>query len=210
MKVLVTGQSGFVGRHVVALLLNRGDQVFMLPAYQADAMIHLAWNGLPNYESEAHFSNVEWQFEMISDAAKHGLTNITVAGTCLEVVANPPAYARAKLELHRLLKELPIELKWLRLPYLYGEGQPEHCLLPSLQRAIARGDRQFHVAPTSKVFMDVSEAAWCLCNATKLHEGGVFDFTDKTPETVEYFCRYSVPAGAIELVEDYPLASWEQ
>lgn len=210
MKVLVTGQSGFVGRQVVALLRHRGDLVVTLPDNQADAMIHLAWEGLPNYESAAHFSNVDWQFEMITDAVKAGLTNITVAGTCLEVVATPPAYALAKLELHRRLKELPIELKWLRLPYLCGEGQPEHCLLPSLHRAINKGDSQFHVAPTSHVFMDVREAAWCLCSATKLTVGGVFDFTDKTPEPVADFCRRNMPFSAIALVEDYPLASWEQ
>lgn len=85
MKIAVTGATGFVGRHVVAALLDRGVAPALLgrdfsdtPAAwkdlpmvgadigngavglferlgRPDVLIHLAWSGLPAYRSSHHF-----------------------------------------------------------------------------------------------------------------------------------------------------------
>jgi dTDP-6-deoxy-L-talose 4-dehydrogenase (NAD+) len=85
MRIAVTGANGFVGRHVVRKLVERGAEVTAVvrpggsPAdlpgcpkqvqmdlstppvgafdllNQPDCLIHLAWGGLPNYRSLHHF-----------------------------------------------------------------------------------------------------------------------------------------------------------
>lgn len=87
MKVLVTGATGFIGRHVVSQLVDRGhqvtalvrnpDRVHGLPWQQRvrlvtsdidaagfddaldghDACLHLAWPGLPDYQAHLHFES---------------------------------------------------------------------------------------------------------------------------------------------------------
>ncbi len=207
MRVFCTGQTGFVGRHVVPLLIEQGHELVELTE-RPNTMMHLAWAGLPNYDNHAHFHNVQWQAELISLSNKLGVYNVTVAGSCLEVVKHTTPYAAAKMELHARLLRLPLLLKWVRLPYLYGEGQREGCLLPRLNAAIKNRDKQFHVAPTTLPFMHVSDAAKFLVSA----------MTDERPQTmncsgalmrVADFCRQHMDEGAIELVEDYPLKQWE-
>ena len=87
MKVAVTGASGFVGKHVLGALLQRGVEVvavtrmasrlasvnnmvrvvetdiahsrtdFFEAMGRPDILIHLAWDGLPNYMSLHHFED---------------------------------------------------------------------------------------------------------------------------------------------------------
>ena len=84
-RILVTGATGFVGQHLVPLLVEKGhevvaiardeekarlfdwfDEVHFVSANLSDgtqdlkisqgmSLIHLAWAGLPNYKSTFHF-----------------------------------------------------------------------------------------------------------------------------------------------------------
>ncbi len=95
LKVLVTGATGFVGRHLVAALLARGhdarkaqalpwiDQVEFVAAdvhaedldvgalsAGIDVLAHLAWPGLPNYQALFHFEHPRyWSREPVSNMA---------------------------------------------------------------------------------------------------------------------------------------------
>ena len=117
MKVMVTGATGFVGRHVVAHLLASGQQVIavsrdiqrakampwfaniefidcdlhqdfaaLLSAENLpDALIHLAWPGLPNYRDFFHISkNLPADLAFLEAMVLNGLRHLQVAGTCLE------------------------------------------------------------------------------------------------------------------------------
>lgn len=87
MRVALTGATGFIGRHVLAALANKGLDVVLLvrdnaklgelnPPFEVvqadigvlddqlfnrlgnpDVLIHLAWSGLPNYKSLHHFED---------------------------------------------------------------------------------------------------------------------------------------------------------
>jgi nucleoside-diphosphate-sugar epimerase len=192
-KVLVTGCSGFIGNYVVRQLLQNNcqviatsvdegkarhhdwfSQVTWIPFNlqkdtdvtvfgQLDAVIHLAWEGLPNYKSLFHFEeNLPVHYHFLKNLIAHGVTDVTVTGTCFEygmqegmlkedtptLPANP--YALAKDTLRKFLSELqklyPFDFKWVRLFYLYGEGQNPNAILSQLQKAILNKEPAFKMS----------------------------------------------------------------
>jgi dTDP-6-deoxy-L-talose 4-dehydrogenase (NAD+) len=128
-----------------------------------DVLIHLAWDGLPNYKSLYHFeTELPKQYAFLKHLITEGLPAVVVAGTCFEYgmrsgalsadlmpqPANPYAYAKAALhqQLHFLQTTHPFKLTWARLFYLYGAGQAPTSLYTQLQQAIARGDSVFNMS----------------------------------------------------------------
>jgi dTDP-6-deoxy-L-talose 4-dehydrogenase (NAD+) len=192
MKVLVTGATGFVGRHTVARLLQQGHEVVAVARNedkaralhwfgqvrfiaadlhrppenaavffdQPDAVIHLAWPGLPNYKSLFHFEhNLQADYRFLKSLVTGGVGRVLVTGTCFEYgmksgplaenlptnPANP--YALAKDTLRQFLEALRLEhpfiMQWARLFYMYGPGQNPKSLIAQLDAAIERGDLEF-------------------------------------------------------------------
>jgi nucleoside-diphosphate-sugar epimerase len=56
-------------------------QFFGLP----DRMIHLAWEGLPNYKDDFHEKiNLPRHYSFLTNLIRNGLNDLTVTGTCFE------------------------------------------------------------------------------------------------------------------------------
>ncbi|TVT85653.1 NAD(P)-dependent oxidoreductase [Pseudomonas sp. H3(2019)] len=195
MKILVSGATGFVGRHLVSALLANGCQVRAvarnaeaaqgLPWINAvefvaadihavdldiaaltdgvDALAHLAWPGLPNYQALFHFEhNLMADYRFIKGVVEAGVSQVLVTGTCFEYgmqsgplseatapqPSNPYGLAKntLRLFLEALQHERPFTLQWARLFYLYGAGQNPNSLLASLDRAIESGEAQFNMS----------------------------------------------------------------
>jgi len=125
-----------------------------------DVLIHLAWGGLPNYQSNHHFEiELPKQYGFIRAMVEGGLSSLVVSGTCYEYgmtsgclredqLSEPTnAYAFAKMALYRQLLFLKSHrhfgLSWARLFYCYGDGQAPSSLLPLLQSAVERGEKRF-------------------------------------------------------------------
>lgn len=128
-----------------------------------DALAHLAWPGLPNYQGLFHFEhNLFADYAFIKRAVEAGVTQVLVTGTCFEYglqsgpldESTPPQpvnpYGLAKntlrLFLESLRRELPFSLQWARLFYLHGEGQNPNSLLASLDRAIDANEASFNMS----------------------------------------------------------------
>ncbi len=128
-----------------------------------DLLIHLAWQGLPNYKEKFHLEkNLPSHSAFLKNILVNGLQNLVVTGTCFEygmnegrlseeMESNPQnPYAIAKDKLRKFLEELQkhnsFNLKWIRLFYMYGKGQNPNSLLSQLEKAIQNGDTVFNMS----------------------------------------------------------------
>lgn len=145
--------------------LSRLDRTVDYYAFfgKPDRMIHLAWEGLPRYKERFHLDvNYPRHALLLENLLSHGLTDLTVTGTCLEYgmqegelgeelptrPGNP--YAQAKDQLRRRLEEWQIDrpfcFRWLRLFYMYGEGQNPNSLFSQLDKALEQGASVFNMS----------------------------------------------------------------
>jgi nucleoside-diphosphate-sugar epimerase len=133
-----------------------------------DAVIHLAWEGLPNYKADFHITeNLPRHFAFIKNLVQHGQQNITITGTCLEyglqegcLTEDMPtmpatAYAIAKDSLRKQLEQLrqqvSFQFKWVRLFYMYGAGQNSNSLFSQLNSALEKGETVFNMSGGEQV-----------------------------------------------------------
>lgn len=130
---------------------------------EPDALIHLAWEGLPNYKSSFHCDiNLPRHLALLKNMIENGLRDITVTGTCFEygikegcLNENMPSdpnnsYAFAKDNLRKQLQEFQkkndFKLRWIRLFYMYGKGQNSNSLFSQLDKALANNDEMFNMS----------------------------------------------------------------
>ncbi|MEO6117802.1 MAG: NAD-dependent epimerase/dehydratase family protein [Methylotenera sp.] len=193
MKVAVTGASGFVGKNVLTALTRENVEVFAITRDgeklasidksinvidldicdcdsnsfekigSPDVLIHLAWDGLPNYKSLHHFeTELLIQYKFLKNVIDSGLVSLLVTGTCFEygmqsgalseeMITKPNnPYGFAKDALHQQLGFLklikPFNLIWARLFYMYGETQANTSLYSQLREAVKRGDKVFNMS----------------------------------------------------------------
>lgn len=172
-----------------------------------DAVIHLTWEGLPNYKSSFHTEvNLHRHICFLKSMIKEGLKDLTVTGTCFEYgmqegllkedmpvyPANP--YARAKDELRKQLEEwqtaYPFSLKWVRLFYMYGKGQNPNSLLSQLDKALEAGEKVFNMSGGEQVrdFMPVEEVASAIVRtALQNRVTGIINCCSGQPVSVKEF-----------------------
>jgi len=207
MKIAVTGTTGFVGRHVLAELFTKPIDVVAhvrkienkleLPLckkvnfdlydksknafaelLRPDALIHLAWSGLPNYKSNHHLDEeLEYQYEFLEGLVKSGLQTMVIAGTCFEygmqsgqlnedILPQPNnSYSIAKdvlrVKLESLKKQKNFNLIWARIFYLYGEGQSRSSIYSQLITAVEEGKDFFNMSKGEQLrdYLPVTVAA---------------------------------------------------
>ena len=143
-----------------------------------DAMIHLAWEGLPNYKEAFHLEeNLPRHLAFLTNLINNGVTNLTVTGTCFEYgmeegclseemdcePANPYAIAKNELriELQLLNASQSFNFKWIRLFYMYGQGQSVKSLISQLETALDNNEPEFNMSGGEQVrdFLQVEEVA---------------------------------------------------
>lgn len=233
MLLAVTGASGFLGGHVLRHLARLPVSVVAVSRRVAgrpetarlrwakidiarppknvldamgrpDALLHLAWDGLPNYGASHHLAEqLPAQARFLEAAIDYGLSAVVVAGTCLEygmqtgqLEESRPCspivpYGVAKYELLQRLQALkaqrPFALTWARLFYMYGDGQQEKSLWSQFRAAHRRGATEFDMSGGKQLrdFLPVAKVADHLC-ALALSAGdfGIVNVCSGKPKSV--------------------------
>jgi nucleoside-diphosphate-sugar epimerase len=265
VKVAVSGATGFVGRHVVAALERAGHEptLWVRPSSspsnsrhrivridienppdrpfeqlgRPDALIHLAWGGLPNYASLHHFEReLPAHYAILKRLVEEGLSTLVVAGTCFEygmqsgpldetraaAPANPYALAKDALrqQLQQLQRHRPFSLTWARLFYLHGEGQAASALLPQLRQAVAAGLPSFAMSGGEQLrdYLAVEQAAdHLVALAGKRREHGIVNVCSGQPVSIRALVERWIAAndwsirpdlGRHPYSEHEPMAFW--
>ena len=175
--------------------------------HQPDLVIHLAWEGLPNYKSSFHEEiNLPRHYSFLTNLIRNGLPDLTVTGTCFEygmqegcLFEDMPAlpdnpYGKAKDRLRKKLEEFkannPFSFKWIRLFYMYGKGQNPNSLLSQLDRALDNGEEVFNMSGGEQVrdYLPVEKVAENIVKiALQKNIGGIINNCSGEPVTVKNF-----------------------
>jgi len=202
-----------------------------------DILIHLAWQGLPNYRSLHHFeTELPIQYAFLKQLVEQGLESLVVGGTCFEYgmqsgalseemetrPANPYGFAKDTLrkQLQYLESIYPFNLTWARLFYMYGDGQPDSSLIPQLKKAVERGDKVFNMSGGEQLrdYLSVNEVAKKITSlALKQQNIGTINICSGKPRSVRNLVEQWIrdKQSSIELnlgfypYPDYePMAFW--
>ena len=266
VKVLVSGASGFIGKQVVQFLqglgqwriLTSGRNEEKLKELGADyivydinqehhhcydrlgrpeVLIHLAWEGLPQYQESFHLDrNLINHYRFLQSMVAQGLPSLTVTGTCYEyglqngclreeMPANPTTcYGLAKDVLRRRLaalqKEHPFRLRWLRLFFMHGPGQPARTLMGQVDQALAAGQESFDMSSGEQLrdYLPAPEVAALIAKvALQTRHDGIFNVCSGQPISVRRLVEEHIAAkrgrlrlnlGVYPYPDHEPLAFW--
>jgi len=267
IKIAVTGASGFIGNHVIQELNKRpvfviavahnthtnltplangywiNMDIYNLPDNffealgEPDILIHLAWQGLPNYLSLHHFEKeLPAHYNFLRKSIEKGIKSIVVTGTCFEygmqsglltettetMPSNPYAFAKDALrkELEFLKREYTFNLTWARLFYIYGNGQRGNTLFSQLTRAITQGDSSFNMSGGEQLrdYLHVSKVAEYLVTLALMQKDtGLINVCSGNPQSVRNFVenfllenkyKMELNLGHYPYLDYEPMAFW--
>jgi nucleoside-diphosphate-sugar epimerase len=232
--IAVTGAGGFIGRHLLEELIQYPVKVVAVdrdigrlsewstkvavvqmdiarPPSDCfvqlgcpDILIHLAWDGLPNYKSPHHFeSELPRQYHFLKTIVEAGLPSLLVTGTCFEYGMqsgalsedlptcpnNPYGYAKDALrrQLEFLRQVHPFIFTWTRLFYLYGEGQSKSSLYIQIKQAVLQEQRSFNMSGGEQLrdYLPIGEVARLIAQLAIRKDGaGVVNVCSGKPVSV--------------------------
>lgn len=260
-QVIVSGATGFIGQHLIPLLLEHNFQVvatardtqkaaqfdwfkevqFVASDFHKDsapikinqgaALIHLAWQGLPNYKSLFHFEdNLPHNYRFVKSLVFSGVRHVLITGTCFEyglqsgalssnastLPNNPYALAKDCLrqQLEFLANEHPFCLQWARLFYMYGKGQNPKSVLSQLDAAIENQDATFNMSGGEQLrdYLPIEEVAQQLFELFESIRPGAFNICSGQPISVRRLVEERIRERASKIKPNlghYPYPDYE-
>ncbi|MBN8856802.1 MAG: NAD(P)-dependent oxidoreductase [Sphingobacteriales bacterium] len=176
-----------------------------------DILIHLTWEGLPNYKDNFHIEkNLPRHKVFLENMISNGLKNVNITGTCFEygmqegklkedmpsLPDNPYAIAKNNLRLYieSLKSRFFFTCKWIRLFYMFGKGQSAKSLLSQLQQALDNKEDIFNMSggEQTRDFLPVEKVAKY-----------IVDIAAQTEVTGVINCCSGIPVTVKQLVQEY-------
>ena len=201
---------------------------------QPDMLIHLAWEGLPNYNERFHLDNqYPKQLLFLQNFLDNKLTNLTITGTCLEygliegeisetLKAEPTTfYGKAKLQLYNDLQKYistthkNVNLKWLRLFYNYDYVQNTHSIISAINRAVKNGDTIFNMSKGDQLrdYLPIDKMAhFIIQTALQNQINGIINICSGEPIKLETFIKNYLNEMGFEITLNlgyYPYNNYE-
>jgi nucleoside-diphosphate-sugar epimerase len=213
MIILVTGASGFIGKHFCDEMRRQGHQLIsisrncntsndfndniywiqssldlsnetlnLIEYLKPEILVHLAWQDIPDFSKEKSHKNLESQIHFFNNLISlKSIKRIIVSGSCWEYgdsiglcsedndITPLNYFIWAKKSLYNYLNiicvENNLELVWLRFFYVYGPGQKQSSLIPSLFLKLVNNEKPIILSPQdSNDFIYIDD----LINAIKL------------------------------------------
>lgn len=176
-----------------------------------DLILHLAWEGLPNYKNYLHIEkNLVNNIYFLRNIICSGAKDITVLGTCFEYglkngklhedIETAPCtyYGLAKDTLQKTLKllceEYNVTYKWIRLFYVKSNRSGDRSILGLLNEALSAGEKSFNMSGGEQLrdFMNISDIISHICKITSQKDvTGIIN------------CCSGIPISIRKLVENY-------
>ncbi len=235
MKVLITGASGFIGQHIAEKFLNCKYDVLLISRksnllgkfnflkadleirdtyikeiinFNPDVLVHLAWDGIPDFSLDKSIRNLNTSINFISTILDSCcLKKILISGSCFEVnnikgaisednIGSPKDnFTWAKHSLLLWLKSQKynynFDYAWMRIFYSYGPGQREKSLIPLIYSGFRNNDLPDIRNPFNKndyiYISDVADAfEAAVANSIK---SGIYNIGSGEINSVEEICR---------------------
>lgn len=137
-------------------------------------VVHLAWEGLPEYSMELCKKNLEYGINLFTAAVKAGCNNILSTGSCWEYAEKqgalseddkldtgslfPAAKSALRFYGDAVVRENKGRFYWLRLFYVYGPGQRKASLIPHIIDSLQGGDLDCRSPHSRNDFIYIKDA----------------------------------------------------
>jgi len=178
--------------------------------FRPEVLIHLAWQDIPDFSLDKSLLNLNQSLQFLSFISQiASCRKILISGSCLEygrvkgkckvtddvLPSNYFTLAKHSLRLwiESIAKEKSICLGWFRLFYVYGPGQREESLIPSILNHLKTGSLPEINTPlfaNDYIFIDDVIDAFSIATNSSF-KSGIYNLgTGKTISVLE-ICRYA-------------------
>lgn len=176
--------------------------------FNPDIVIHLAWQGIPDYSEVISTINLNNSIQLLDFILEEtNCQKIIVSGSCFEYGKKKGAckesdrvkinsfFSWAKYSLYQYLslkcKRKSVDLVWFRIFYVYGPGQRGGSLIPTLVQALINGKTPDIRSPLNKndfIYVEDVSRAFRLAADMKI-KSGIYNLGYGTSNRVYDICK---------------------
>ncbi len=210
---------------------NNKEDVYSL-FEKPDLLIHLAWEGLPNYKELFHIEkNLFSNYYFLKNMVCSGLKDMVIVGTCLEYgmrngclseSLDPKPivpYSIAKNTLREFVEQMKhnydFQYKWIRLFYMYGEGQSKNSILEQLKEALNKKAEYFNMSGGEQLrdYLPIEKVAEYIAKISLQNEiTGIINCCSGTPISIRRLVEEYLEKNNMNIKLNlgyYPYADYE-